>query len=78
MTVYFSDSARKSILGLSKYLIEEIKAPLTAEKYISKMEVFAINLGKFYSAFSECKNKKLAARKLKCAVFNKKWVFAFV
>jgi len=78
MKVYFTSKARNDILQLVKYVTDEIKMPETALTYADKMKEFADKtIGGTHSAFSICRNNFLALQNLKCATFDKKWVFAF-
>ena len=75
--VLFGPLARKSIKELAEYLSEEIKMPETARNYANKMIDFGIALAKKPSAHAICRNRAWAKRKLRCATFDKKWVFAY-
>lgn len=77
MKVVFRNAALKSINSLAKYIVEEIQMPETADRYIQKLYEFSIHIGKSPNAYTKCKNKTLSLLELKCAVFNKTWVFAF-
>ena len=77
MNVFFTKSARDTIVSLANYLADEIQMPATAERYANKMFEFGNQLSKVATAYTLCKEKSWAKRKLRCATFDKKWVFAY-
>jgi hypothetical protein len=77
MNVLIKKSALKSIESISDYVIFEIQMPETAIKYTNRLIEFGYDLGKHFDAYTVCKNKELAKRGLRCATFDKKWMFAY-
>ncbi len=77
MRVRYSQQAFETIQFLMKYLVEEIKMPSTAIKYIFRMRAFGDSLATNSNTYPLCRHKQWATQGLKCATFDKKWVFAF-
>lgn len=77
MKLLIRRSAFISIENITDYIATEIKMPLTAQRYADKMITFGFSLGKYYNAYPLCRNKKLATQNLRCATFDKKWIFAY-
>ena len=77
MKVIIKKSALESIEQIVDYISSEIKLPETALRYTDKLIEFGFDLGKYYKIYTPCKNIKLAKRGLRCATFDKKWVFAY-
>ena len=75
--MFFTKSARDTIVSLANYLADEMQMPATAERYANRMFEFGNHLSKVATAYTLCKEKSWAKRKLRCATFDKKWVFAF-
>jgi hypothetical protein len=51
--------------------------PQTALKYGSQMTTFLHDLGIHYDAYSLCNKTEWNKLGLRCAIFNKKWIFAY-
>jgi len=77
MKVLIRKSAFSAIEKIADYIATEIKMQLTAQRYADKLIDFGFSLGTYYNAYPVCRNKNLAAKKLRCATFDKKWVFAY-
>jgi hypothetical protein len=77
VNVLIKKSAFKSIEQIADYIALEIKMPETALRYADKLIAFGYDLGKHYKLYTPCKNIKLAKQGLRCATFDKKWVFAY-
>lgn len=77
MKVLIRKSAFSSIEKIADYIATEIKMPLTAQRYADKLIEFGFSLGKYYHAYPICRTEKLASQNLRCATFDKKWVFAY-
>lgn len=77
MKVLIRKSAFSSIERIAGYIATEIKMPVTAQRYADKLIAFGFSLGTYYNAYPVCRNQKLAAQNLRCATFDKKWVFAY-
>ena len=69
-TLRVSLKANNRIFSIADYIEHEIKMP---EKLIS----FGQTLIDFPLKYPICKNEKLSKRNLRCAVFDKKWIFAY-
>ena len=77
MKVLVNPKAINAISNLVEYITAEIQMPETGMKYGEKMIEFAFSLGEHYAAYKICNYKPWAYQNLKCAVFDKKIVFAF-
>lgn len=70
-------SAFESIELLVDYLIEVVKMPNTARGYALKMIAFAESLSENPFAHAICRQYRLSKKNLRCAVFDKKWIFVY-
>lgn len=77
MEARLSRKADASIQLLVDYLSNEIRMPETARQYAIRLREFGLSLGKNQSSYNLCRDKIWASQGLKCATFDKKWVFAF-
>jgi hypothetical protein len=77
MNVRIKKSALEQIEQIADYITNEIKMPETALNYTDKLIEFGLSLGKYYKAYPLCNNPKLASHALRCATFDKKWIFAY-
>lgn len=77
MKVLIKKSALNSIDQIADYITNEIKMPETALRYSEKLIAFGFDLGKYYNAYTLCRNLNLAKRGLHCATFDKKWMFTY-
>jgi hypothetical protein len=77
MKVLVKPAAVRSINKLVEYITAEIQMPETGMRYGEKMIDFAITLGENWKAYNNCNYSPWNKLGLKCAVFDKKYVFAF-
>jgi hypothetical protein len=77
MNLVFKPTAQEAIKLLAKYIADEILMPETAMKYIDKLIVFANGIAITPAAHTFCKYPPWKIKKLQCATFDKKWVFAY-
>lgn len=76
-TLRVSLKANNRIFSIADYIEHEIKMPETAYRYAEKLISFGQTLIDFPLKYPICKNEKLSKRNLRCAVFDKKWIFAY-
>jgi hypothetical protein len=70
-------NAEQSIYDVAEWIAEK-NFPESGIKFIETVEAFLFDYCKLTNLkFPLCKNKKLAAQKLSCVIFNQKWVVAF-
>jgi len=74
--VEIADNVLMRMDELFYHVVYEYKAPNTAHKYIEKINVFLKNLGGCF-AYAICRRKKWREKGYRCAVFNRRWIFAY-
>lgn len=77
MNVIVRPEAAKAITQLVKYVVAEIQMPETGMQYGRRMVAFANSLAHNWPAYKTCRYRIWESMGLKCAVFDKKYVFAF-
>ncbi len=77
MKAVLKPSAENAITSIADYISETIKMPDTALKYIDKLLNFADSISHAPNAYTICKYPKWKVETLKCATFDKTWIFAF-
>lgn len=75
--VFLTPFALQKLKSVVKFIADEIKMPETGKKYGKKMRAFVNDIGKNPYTWPFCHGKDLAAKGLRCAVLDKKWVFAY-
>ena len=69
--------AEQSIYAVAEWLAQEY-FPDTGLKFIEKVEEYLLTYCVLTNLeFPLCKNKLLAAKKLSCLIYKRKWVIAF-
>ncbi|MCH8317903.1 MAG: type II toxin-antitoxin system RelE/ParE family toxin [Bacteroidetes bacterium] len=74
--IIFKKKAIISINNVSAH-IHEKGYPEIAEKFADKMYQFGHSLNNFPGKYPICKQPQLASRKMRCAVFNKTYIFVY-
>jgi len=78
MRLLFSKKCLNQIQNISDFIVFEIQMPDTAGQFINRMENFAFSLLSDYKAYKTCKFPAWERKGYQCAVFEKRWLFAFV
>ena len=75
--VYVSDTVRRKIIELRTYLVIELKLSEEAtHRRIERMKKFMAAFGN-EADYALCRFKKWRTLGYRCAVFEKRWVFAY-
>jgi len=76
LKVVFRRKTIGRIKGIAIY-IEERGYPITAENFIQQLFDFGESLALFPNKYPVCRKKAWAKRNLRCAVFNKDYIFIY-
>lgn len=74
--VVFKENSRVAIRNIACF-IETKGYPETAEKFANKLFDFGNSLSGFPDVYPLCKQKQLALKQMRCAVFYKHYIFAY-
>lgn len=77
MNVIISRKAYNKISSLHKFIIDEIKMPLTANRYTEKIIAFGFSLADVPLGYKICTRPKWKSKNYRCATFDKKWIFVY-
>ncbi|MBM2817164.1 MAG: hypothetical protein HW421_3926 [Ignavibacteria bacterium] len=76
MIVKYRKKARIAILNATLY-IEEQGYPINADKFYERILEFGDSLTTFPEKYGLCHSNQFAARNLRCAVFEKNYIFIY-
>jgi len=74
-SVIWKEKAEKSLQDIYLYIYQD--SPVNALKYYNKLIYFGKSFANFPEKYPICKQKILSIRKLRCAVFDKSYIFVY-
>lgn len=74
--VSFRRTALRSVSEIAGY-IEEKGSVYQARQYAKRLHAFGVSLGNFPMKYATCRNLVLAKLELRCATFDKMYVFVY-
>ncbi len=77
MQVIVKPSVQNLIKEIGDFIVEEYNLTITSQRFVNQLIDFGNQIGLHPEIYSICKYPQWAKKKLQCAIFKKKWVFAF-